>query len=343
MKNHATKRVLALCLTMVMLLSVLAGVAPAAHADTGYTTGTATVYDLYDLSGATAKTVYGRIQTGTWDQQIGNVAEEHKGNMAFTAKMTVGSAYEHIFIGLGMDGARASSTIAGYIFEIQAKAGEPDVVVYHKKDAKWQASSQNLTFDFNGSYVLEAGIVDLYENGNLVGKRAYLKGNGEEICHWDDMNPVTTENLSTTVGIYNEQNNITLETTYTCAYGEANVYDIYDLTGSTSKQVDAWNCTEIGSFATETKEQAALQFKMNITNEKHRHRFAVGNTADGNNWDPKGYWVEIAVAFDGNNHVKFMRNGNSQIAKFDDVSGLIGEHVYEFGYRNITMGNNVPL
>ena len=172
MKNHATKRVLALCLTMVMILSALAGMAPVALADTGYTTGTATVYDLYDLTGETTKTIFGRVQTGTWDQSLGNVAEEHKGNVAFTAKMTVGAEFEHIFIGLGMTGANASSTSDGYIFEIQAKAGEPDAVVYHKKGAPWQASSQGLTFDFNGTYVLEAGVVDLYQNGALVGKRA---------------------------------------------------------------------------------------------------------------------------------------------------------------------------
>lgn len=122
--------------------------------------------------------------------------------------------------------------------------------------------------------------------------------------------------------------------------GSATVYDLYDLTGTTAKQIEPWNPTEIASFAAETKEQAALQFKMNITNERHRYRLAVGNTADGNGWDPKGYGIEIAVAFDGQNHVKLLRNG-SQVAQFDDVSGLIGEHIYEFGYRNITMGSSV--
>ena len=514
------KSIFSALLAMVMLLSCLTMLAPSAQAETtGYTTGSATVYDLYDLTGETTKTIFGRIQTGTWDQQIGTVAEEHKGNVAFTAKMTVGSAFERIFIGLGMTGANASSTTDGYIFEIQAKAGEPDAVVYHKKGAKWQGSSQGLTFDFNGTYVLEVGVVDLYNNGVLVGKRAYVKANGEAICHYDDTaSPVTTENLGTVVGIYNEQNNITAETTYTQSYGDskaydiydltgsetntfngtgngnwsasvfgnmnaadkenfsfkakvnitdgnewrlslaaldskdcvdvtgyglvlhfgmsklifarngnwdvswdmnnadmmgeyelefgyrdillggkrigkqifvkkngevlhtydnmngyltgdalgtkvalfhygtavqmnttyddkvtlvdANVYDIYDLTNAIEKSVAPWASTKIGSVAAGDKEQAAIQFNMNITNERHRHRFSVGAQEGADCTDPKGYGMEIAVDFDGKNHIVFLRNG-SWIASTGDVSGVIGEHDYEFGYRSIKLGENI--
>ncbi|MBO5002535.1 MAG: hypothetical protein J6C66_07515, partial [Prevotella sp.] len=480
-------------------------------------TATPKVYDLYDLTGATEKTIYGRIQAGVWDQEIGKVAEADKGNVAFTTKMTVGSSYEHIFIGLGMSGANAASTSDGYIFEIQAKAGEPDVVVYHKKDAPWQASSQNLTFDFNGTYVLEAGLVDLYQDGALIGKRAYLKANGAEVCHWDDTNPVTTENLGTTVGIYNEQNNIALEstyeqgfgaenvydiydltgaisnsfngtgngnwsasvfgnvdaadkenvtfkanvnvpggnefrlsvsaldskdcvdvagyglvfhfgmsklifarngswiaswdmnnadmmgeyelefgyrdilvnhktvgkqlflkkngeivhtyddisgyltgdalgtkialfhygtvaqmnTTYENGYGSANVYDIADLTGATVKNVNPWEATKIGSVSAEHKEQAAVKFNMNMTNDvRHRYRFSLGAQEDADCTDIKGYGMEIGIEFDGQNYVRFQRNSD-WIATFNDISGILGEHDFEFGYRNITFGKNI--
>ena len=81
MKNHVTKRVLALCLTMVMVLSVLAGVAPIAQADTGYTTGTAAVYDLYDLSFLEArdndadKTYKNGAHAHQADKQVGIIHE----------------------------------------------------------------------------------------------------------------------------------------------------------------------------------------------------------------------------------------------------------------------------
>lgn len=341
MKINARNRVLALLLTLAMLLPNLTGLVPAVQAAEEYTTGTATVYDLYDLTQSTELTVTGRSDADVWGQAIGTVAEEHKGNVAFRTKITVGSAAETLIIGLGMTGANACNTNDGYTFEIQAKADALDTVVYHKKNASWQASSQDLEFDFNGgTYVLELGVVDLYQDGTLVGKRAYVKANGEDVCHWDDTNAVTTENLSTTVGMYSAASSIKLETTYTTGYGTATVYDIYDLTGETSTSVAAWLPTKLGTLADADKEQAAIKFNMNITDIRHRYRFAVGNTSDGSEWDPQGYSVEIAVQLDGSNYVKFKRN-NTDIASFDDISGVIGEYDYEFGYRNITFGSNV--
>ena len=341
MKNQATKRVIALCLTMVMLLSCLTMVAPSAQAETtGYTTGSAMVYDLYDLSGETTKTIFGRVQTGTWDQQIGTVAEEHKGNVAFTAKMTVGSEFEHIFIGLGMTGANASGTSDGYIFEIQAKAGEPDAVVYHKKGAPWQASSQGLTFDFNGTYVLEVGVVDLYNNSVLVGKRAYVKANGEEICHWDDTNPVTTENLGTFVGIYNEQNNITMETTYTRSYGTETVYTLYDLTGAESKTYNGtangnWSPSVIGNFDVADKENVSFKANVKIPDVKE-YRFSLGALESDECVNAAGYALILQL---DQNRVILARSGD-WIQNWTVVgTSMTGEYEMEFGYRDINLGS----
>ena len=124
-------------------------------------------------------------------------------------------------------------------------------------------------------------------------------------------------------------------------YGEANVYDIYDLTGTEVKSVDAWNATKIGSVSTEHKEQAAVKFNTNMTNDvRHRYRLSVGAQEDADCVDLKGYGLEIGIEFDSQNYIRFQRNSD-WIATFDDISGILGEHDFEFGYRNITSGNNI--
>ena len=328
MKRNAQKRVLALVLTLAMLVGNLVG-AIQAGATEGYTTGTAKVYDLYDLTGETSKTINGRVQTGTWDQEIGRVAEADKGNVAFTTKMTVGSSFEHIFIGLGMSGANASSTTDGYIFEIQAKAGEPEAVVYHKKGASWQASSQNLAFDFNGTYVLEAGVVDLYENGALVGKRAYLKADGQDVCHYDDTaTPVTTENLGTVVGIYNEQNNITMESTYSSSYAEVKAYDVYDLTGVTGNVVNGtvngnWSPVVIGNIDAADKESVSFKANVKIVDDA-KYRFSLSALEGADLYDPAGYGFEIVIGAEG--RVTFARgSSHTWIKSWDEDTVLLFE------------------
>ena len=124
-------------------------------------------------------------------------------------------------------------------------------------------------------------------------------------------------------------------------YGEANVYDIYDLTGAEVKSVNGWETTKLGNVSTEHKEQAAIKFNTNMTNDvRHRYRLSVGAQEDADCVDLKGYGLEIGIKFDGQNYIRFQRNSD-WIATFDDISGILGEHDFEFGYRNITFGNNI--
>lgn len=320
-----------------------------AYVDTTYdittTYGTAKVYDLYDLTGARTKTINGRVQTGTWDQQLGTVAEADKGNVAFTSKVTVGSAYEHIFIGVGMTGANASGTSDGYIFEIQAKAGEPDAVVYHKKNASWQGSSQGLTFDFNGTYVLEVGVVDIIMNNVVVGKRAYVKADGNLICYYDDIRtPVTTENLSTVVGIYNEQNNITMESTYDFSCNTEKVYDIYDLTGATENTINgtsngaSWDEGQLlGNFNVADKENVSLKADVTI-GSANEYRFSLGALDGDACVDVAGYGLVLHF---GMNKLIFARQGSWIVSWDITASDWQGEYELEFGYRDITLDGNV--
>ena len=294
--------------------------------------GTAQVYDIYDLTGAASNTIKGTDET--WDGQIhANVSEEHKENFAFKTKLTM--AAQNVRLSLTAKDGDSHYDPVGYAVYLY---GADNVVEIRRNNSALASGS---VASLAGTYTFEVGIVDILFGGQKIGKHLYVKMNDVVVCEYDDTNGyLTGDALGTKIIDFHYGAAIQMDTTYTTSYGEANVYDIYDLTGVTSKQVNAWEPTQIGTFAAEDKEQAALQMKMNITNERHRYRFAVGNTADGNVWDPLGYGIEIAVQFDGSNHVKFLRNG-SHIASFDDVSGLIGEHIYEFGYRNITMGNSV--
>ena len=296
--------------------------------------GTATVYDIYDLTGATANTIKGTDET--WDGQIyADVSAEHKENVAIKTKLTMGEQELRLSLN-ALSGANIYDP-SGYSVFINHNGGAPYIAIKRNMQDLVMGSVASVA----GTWELEIGLVDILTGGVRTGKHIYVKKDGVVVCEADDVSGyLTGDALGTKFVDFHYGAAIQMDTTYSNSYGSAKVYDIYDLTGVTAKQVDAWAPTQIGSFAAEDKEQAALQMKMNITNERHRYRFAVGNTADGNVWDPKGYGIEIAVDFDGQNHIRFLRNG-SQIAQFADVSGLLGEHVYEFGYRNITMGSNM--
>ena len=294
--------------------------------------GNAKVYDIYDLTGATSNTIKGTDES--WDGQIrADISTEDKENFAFKTKLTMGA--QEVRLSLTAKDGDSQFDPVGYAVYLYGASDKVDI--RRNNTSLKEATVEGLA----GTYVFEVGIVDILFNGNRIGKHIYVKINDAVVCEYDDVNGyLTGDALGTKIIDFHYGASIQMDSTYERSMGTATVYDIYDLTGTTSKSVNAWEPTEIGDFAAEDKEQAALQLKMNITNERHRYRFAVGNTADGNGWDPKGYGVEIAVALDGQNHVKFLRNG-SQIANFDDVSGLIGQHTYEFGYRNITMGKTV--
>lgn len=294
--------------------------------------GTATVYDIFDLTGAVSNTIKGTDET--WDGQIrADISAEHKENFAFKTKLTM--AAQNVRLSLTAKDGDSHYDPVGYAVYLY---GADNVIEIRRNNSALASGS---VASLAGTYTFEVGIVDILFDGQRTGKHLYVKINDVVVCEYDDVNGyLTGDTLGTKIIDFHYGAAIQMDSLYTSSYGSAKVYDIYDLTGATSKQINAWEPTQIGTFAAENKEQAALQLKMNITDARHRYRIAVGNTVDGNVWDPKGYGIEIAVQFDGSNHVKFLRNG-SHIASFDDISGLIGEHIYEFGYRNITMGNSV--
>ena len=295
--------------------------------------GTAQVYDIYDLTGAVSNTIKGTDES--WDGQIrADVSAEHKENFAFKTKLTV--ATQNVRLSLTAKDGDSHYDPVGYAVYLY---GADNVVEIRRNNSGLKSASvQSLA----GTYVFEVGIVDILFNGQRTGKHLYVKMNDVVVCEYDDTNGyLTGDALGTKIIDFHYGAAIQMDTTYSSSYGAANAYDIYDLTGATVKGVDAWASTKFGSIAEADKEQAAIKMNMNITNARHRYRFSVGAAEGVDCTDPQGYGLEIAVQFDGNNHVKFTRGSGSQIAIFSDVSPLIGEHDFEFGYRNILLGNKV--
>ena len=295
--------------------------------------GTAQVYDIYDLTGAVSNTIKGTDES--WDGQIrADVSAEHKENFAFKTKLTMGT--QNVRLSLTAKDGDSHYDPVGYAVYLY---GADNVVEIRRNNSGLKSASvQSLA----GTYVFEVGIVDILFNGQKIGKHLYVKMNDVVVCEYDDTNGyLTGDALGTKIIDFHYGAAIQMDTTYSSSYGAANAYDIYDLTGATVKGVDAWASTKIGSIAEADKEQAAIKMNMNITNARHRYRFSVGAAEGVDCTDPHGYGLEIAVQFDGNNHVKFTRGSGSQIAIFSDVSPLIGEHDFEFGYRNILLGNKV--
>ena len=333
MKINARNRVLALLLTLAMLLPNLTGLVPAVQA-AEVTTGTANVYDIYDLTGSQTNTVAGT--DSHWNGVVlGSVSAEHKENIAFKTKLTMGE--QQIRLALNSLEGNDIYDPQGYAVYINHNNGAPYITIFRNQQQIAMGSPTAVA----GTWELEIGIVDILSDGVVTGKHIYVKKDGVTVCEADDTSGyLTGDALGTRIVDFHYDAAIQMDTTYTNEYGTATVYDIYDLTGETSTSVDAWRPTKLGTLADADKEQAAIKFNMNITDIRHRYRFAVGNTSDGSEWDPQGYSVEIAVQLDGSNYVKFKRNSND-IASFDDISGVIGEYDYEFGYRNITFGSNV--
>ncbi len=303
--------------------------------DSTYTSsyGTAYVYDIYDLTGAVSNTVKGTDET--WEGQIhANVSADHKENVAIKTKLTVGAQN----VRLSLNALEGSDIFdpAGYAVYLY---GADNVLEIRRNNSALASAS---VASIAGTYTFEIGIVDILFNGQVTGKHLYVKMNDVVVCEYDDTNGyLTGDALGTKFIDFHYGAAIQMDSTYSTGYGSANVYDIYDLSGATATNVNAWASTKIGSIAAEDKEQAAIKFNMNITDARHRYRFSVGAAEGVDCTDPQGYGLEIAVQFDGNNYVKFTRGSGSQIAIFDDVSGVIGEHDFEFGYRNITLGDNV--
>ena len=303
--------------------------------DTTYETtyGEAKVYDIYDLTGSRENTIKGTDES--WDGQIrADVSAEHKENFAFKTKLTMST--QNVRLSLTAKDGDDIFDPPGYA--VYLYGADNKVEVRRNNTALKDATVESLA----GTYTFEVGIVDILFGGKRVGKHLYVKINDVVVCEYDDVDGYFTgDALGTKIIDFHYGAAIQMDTAYEGGYGTANVYDIWYLTDSTAMSVDAWASTKIGSVAEAHKEQAAIKMSMNITDARHRYRFSVGAEEGVDCTDPHGYGLEIAVQFDDSNYVKFTRGGGSQIAIFDDVSGVIGEHDLEFGYRNILLNGNV--
>ena len=303
--------------------------------DTTYETtyGEANVYDIYDLTGSRENTIKGTDES--WDGQIrADVSAEHKENFAFKTKLTMST--QNVRLSLTAKDGDDIFDPPGYA--VYLYGADNKVEIRRNNSALKDATVESLA----GTYTFEVGIVDILFGGNRVGKHLYVKINDVVVCEVDDTDGyLTGDALGTKIIDFHYGAAIQMDTAYEGGYGTANVYDIWYLTDSTAMSVNAWASTKIGSVAEAHKEQAAIKMSMNITDARHRYRFSVGAEEGVDCTDPHGYGLEIAVQFDDSNYVKFTRGGGSQIAIFDDVSGVIGEHDLEFGYRNILLNGNV--
>ncbi len=293
----------------------------------------AKVYDIYDLTGIVSNTVKGTDDT--WEGQIfADVKPEHKENVAIKTKLTMGA--QQVRLSLNAKEGADIYDPQGYAVYLY---GDTNVVEIRRNNATLKSATVQ---GIAGTYILEIGIVDILSDGNRVGKHLYVKIDDVVVCEVGDYNGyLTGDDLGTKFIDFHYGAAIQMDTTYDSGYGEAKVYDLSDLTGQTLTYVDPWVSTKLGNIAEADKEQAAIELKMNITDARHRYRFSVGAPEGADCTDPQGYGLEIAVQLDGASHIRFTRGNGSEIAYFDDVSKLIGEHIIQFGYRNVLLDGGV--
>ncbi|MBO5078372.1 MAG: hypothetical protein J6B67_01655, partial [Oscillospiraceae bacterium] len=272
------------------------------------TYGTANVYDIYDLTGQKTNTVKGTDDT--WDGQIhASISEDHKENMAFKTKLTMGAQQVRLSLN-AKDGASIFDP-PGYAVYLY---GDANRVELRRNNATLKdATVQGVA----GTYIFEVGIVDILEGENKVGKHLYIKINDVVVCEYDDIDGyLTGDSLGTKIIDFHYGAAIQMDTTKeiepettepettesettepesNVEYGMANVYDIYDLTGSETNTVkgtnDTWDGVVIGSVSSAHKEN--IVFKTKLTMGEQEIRLAL-NSLEGNSiFDPQGYAVYI--------------------------------------------------
>ena len=271
-----------------------------------YAAGEANIYDLYDMQGREQLTIEGRTSNpDNWGTTLGNVLAEHKDNMAFKTTVTMDEA-QTVMLGIGL--AELSSAVqlgSGYVLEIVTKTGEgeADTVKIHRANVQVYCVDQST--DFNGEYELEFGVVDLYDmdaNGKVVGKRIYVKVDGEEILHYDDtVNAIMGDELGTKVDVYASGIDLPMASYRNYQASNATVYDLYDLTFRENLEVkhsDAngnvnWGVL-IGNVEEAHKGNVALKTKVSMS-QKQQQNLLIGLGLQGH-WPVSGgfgYQIEI--------------------------------------------------
>ena len=302
------------------------------------TVADATVYDLYALMGASEQTVPGQLQ-GSWGTTLGHVNPAHKTNVAFATKITVDEP-QTIMLGIGLgDMSMAVHLNSGYVLEIVNKTGdgELDTVKIHR--AGTQIYSQDQSVDFHGEHTFEYGVVDILVGSTVVGKRIYVKLDGAEVFHHDDMTGfLTAAQTGTKVEIYASGNDLKLGASRNLAAGEATVYDLYDMQGAElltlvgrETDPDKWGTT-LGNILEEHKENMAFRTTV-TTDEAQTFMLGIGlaDTSMAVQLN-SGYVLEIVMKTGAGevDTVKIHRAG-TQIYCKDQSIDFNGEYELEFG------------
>ena len=331
MKIMVTKRMLALFLTLAMLLPSFAGTILTVKADT--ITTEPNVYDIYDLTGAATNTIKGTAET--WDGQIhANVSTEHKENMAFKTKLTMGT--QNVRLSINAKEGVSIYDPPGYAVYLY---GADNVIEIRRNNSALASAS---VASLAGTYVFEVGIVDILVDGNRTGKHLYVKINDAVVCEYDDTNGyLTGDALGTKIIDFHYGEAIQMDTTYG-NYGTENVYDIFDLTGAARNPINGtcngnWSATVFGNVAAADKENISIKANVSIF-DGFEHRFSLGAQENDSCVDACGYGLILDFK---NSRLVFARSGN-WIASWDmNNADMIGEYELEFGYRDILDKNQV--
>ncbi|MBQ8757172.1 MAG: hypothetical protein IJZ48_02880 [Oscillospiraceae bacterium] len=330
MKRILQKRILAFVLVLTMLLPNVMGLLTDVHAVTtrSNTYGEANVYDISDLTGSNTNIVKGTDET--WDGQVlGNVSEEHKENMIFKTKLTMGK--QQIRLAINAKEGTSIYDPPGYAVYINDNNGAPYIAI--KRNQKDLVVGSVPTVD--GTYELEIGLQDILTDGVRTGKHIYVKMDGETVCEADDTaGYLTGEALGTGIVDFHYGAAIQMDTTCTDEYGMATVYDIYDLTGSAANTVkgtdETWDGQVLGEVSVEHKEN--IVFKTKLTMGKQQVRLAL-NAKDGTSiYDPPGY----AVYINDNNGAPYIAiKRNQQDLVVGSVPAVDGTYELEIGIVDI--------
>ena len=336
MKHTIKKKVLAFMLVLSMMLPSVAGLMPVAQADTSPSTtyGEPQVYDIYDLTGSAANTINGTDVT--WDGvQLGAISEEHKENLVFKTVLTMGQ--QQIRLALNAKDGTSIYDPPGYAVYINHNNGAPYIAIMRN-----QADLVVGSVAVEGTWELEIGIVDILQNGNRVGKHVYVKKDGQIVCEVEDTDGyLTGDALGTKIIDFHYGTAIQMDTTKTdeTPYGEPQVYDIYDLTGSATNTVNGtdatWDGVQLGTISAEHKENFALKTKLTMGAQQVRLSLTA---KDGDSiYDPPGYAVYINHN-NGAPYIAIKRNQSDLVV--GSVTSVAGTWELEIGIVDILQDGN---
>jgi len=288
------------------------------HVPTNLAAGNANVYDLYDLQGIESLTLVGRTtDPDAWGTTLGNIQQAHKGNMAFKTTITNDEA-QTVMLGIGLqDSSMVVHNNDGYVLEIITKTGtgEADTLKIHRAGATIYCQDQSV--DLNGEYELEFGVVDLYDldaDNAVVGKRVYVKMNGEEVLHYDDMaNALSDAQLGTKIDVYVSGEKLKMTSIRGYVASNATVYDLYDLAFRKTLEVNhsddgdnvIWGVL-IGNVEKAHKGNVALKTKVKMSADQQQN-LLIGLGLNGHWPVSGGFGYQIELIADPNNETDSLR------------------------------------